>query len=68
MTVLRVFSSKKSTKQSDVSRRTGISTSRLSELSRIESTKLKAEKLVLIALAIDVLSNEILKKFMVTLN
>jgi hypothetical protein len=62
MTVLGEFLSKKSIKNADVSRKTGISTSRLSELSRNESTKLKAEELFLIALAIDVAPIEILSK------
>lgn len=62
MTVLGEFLSKKSINKADVSRKTGISTSRLSELSRNESTKLKAEELFLIALAIDVEPNEILNK------
>lgn len=62
MTVLGELLSKKSIKKADVSRKTGISTSRLSELSRNESTKLKADELFLIALAIDVPPAEILSK------
>lgn len=62
MTVLGNFLLKKSIKKADVSRKTGISTSRLSELSRNETTKLKAEELFLIALAIDVEPTEILNK------
>jgi DNA-binding Xre family transcriptional regulator len=62
MTVLGEYLSKKSIKKADVSRKTGISTSRLSELSRNEKTNLKADELFLIALAIDVPPIEILNK------
>jgi hypothetical protein len=62
MTVLGEFLSIKSIKKAEVSRKTGISTSRLSELSRNDATKLKAEELFLIALAIDVPQSEILNK------
>lgn len=60
MTVLGELLSKKSIKKADVSRKTGISTSRLTELSRNESTKLRADELYLIALAIDVPPTELL--------
>ena len=62
MTVLGEYLSMKSIKKADVSRKTGISTSRLTELSRNKSTKLKADELFLIALAIDVSPEEILNK------
>ena len=62
MTSLGEFLSAKSIKKADVSRKTGISTARLSELSRKETTKLKADELYLIALAIDVEPTEILNK------
>ncbi len=62
MTVLGEFLSKKSIKKADVSRKTGISTLRLSELSRNESTKLKPEEFFLIAPFIDVAPIEILNK------
>lgn len=62
MTSLGEFLSKKSIKKAEVSRKTGISTSRLSELTRNESTKLKAKELFLITLAIDVEPSEILNK------
>ncbi len=62
MTVLGEFLSKKSIKKADVSRKTGISSSRLTELSRNESTKLRVDELYLIALAIDVPPVEILNK------
>jgi DNA-binding Xre family transcriptional regulator len=62
MTILGEFLSKKSIKKAEVSRKTGISTSRLTELSRNESTKLRVDELSLIALAIDVPPEEILNK------
>lgn len=54
MTKLGEFLSKKSINKAEVSRRTGISQSRLSELAWNESTKLRADELYLIALAIDI--------------
>lgn len=62
MTELGEILSKKSIKKADVSRKTGISTSRLSQLSRNETTNLKVEELYLIALAIDVPPLELLQK------
>jgi DNA-binding Xre family transcriptional regulator len=62
MTILGEFLSKKSIKKAEVSRKTGISTSRLTELSRNKSTKLRVDELYLIALAIDVPPEEILNK------
>lgn len=62
MTELGEILSKKSIKKADVSRKTGISTSRLSQLSRNEATNLKVEELYLIALAIDVPPSELLQK------
>lgn len=62
MTPLGEYLIQKSVKKSDVSRKTGISTSRLTELTRNEKTKLKAEEAYLIALAIDVGPGEILEK------
>jgi putative transcriptional regulator len=53
MTELGEFFNKKSVNKAEVSRRTGISTSRLSELSLKESTRLTVEELYLIALSID---------------
>lgn len=44
-----------------VSRRTGISQARLSQLSSNESTKLRADELYLIALAIDMDPGEMFK-------
>lgn len=45
-----------------VSRRTGISQARLSQLSSNESTKLRADELYLIALAIDVEPGDLLRE------
>ncbi len=60
MTELGAFLSRKSVNRSDVSRKTGISKTRLSELSNNKSTKLRVDELYLIALAIDVDPCEIL--------
>ena len=66
MTDLGLYLSKKSINRSEVSRKTGISKTRLSELSNNSNTKLRADELYLIALAIDVdpceVLNEICKK------
>jgi len=66
MTELGLYLSKKSVNRSDVARKTGISKTRLSELSNNSSTKLRVEELYLIALAIDVepvkVLNEICKE------
>lgn len=62
MTRFGQYLSKKSIKKAEVSRKTGISPSRLSELALNESTNLKAEELYLIALAIDVNPSIILKE------
>lgn len=61
MTNLGLFLAKKSVNKAEISRKTGISKSRLSELSMNSSTKLRAEELYLIALAIDADPCEILK-------
>ena len=65
MTSLGLFLTKKSVNRAMVSRRTGISQARLSQLSSNESTKLRVDELYLIALAIDVdpceLLNEVCK-------
>ena len=62
MTPLGLFLTKKSVNRAMVSRRTGISQARLSQLSSNESTKLRADKLFLIALAIDIDPCELLKE------
>lgn len=54
MTELGLFLAKKSVNRSDVARKTGISKTRLSELANNARTKLRADELYLIALAIDV--------------
>jgi putative transcriptional regulator len=54
MTKLGKYLAKKSVNKSEVSRRTGISKPRLSELTLNVSTKLRADELYLIALAINV--------------
>lgn len=62
MTELGLYLSKKSVNRSDVARKTGISKTRLSELSNNSSTKLRADELYLIALAIDVDPCEVLRE------
>jgi putative transcriptional regulator len=62
MTELGLFLAKKSVNRSDVSRKTGISKTRLSELSNNSSTKLRVDELYLVALAIDVEPSEILSE------
>lgn len=54
MTEIGKFLDKKSVNKAEISRRTGISTSRLSELSLNESTRFTVDELYLIALAIDI--------------
>lgn len=62
MTELGLFLSRKSVNRSDVSRKTGISKTRLSELVNNTSTKLRVDELYLIALAIDVEPSDLLKE------
>lgn len=62
MTELGLFLAKKSVNRSDVSRKTGISKTRLSELANNSKTQLRVDELYLIALAIDVDPCEILKE------
>ena len=62
MTNLGVFFTKKSVNKAMVSRKTGISPSRLSELTLNENTHLRAKELYLIALAIDVDPCDVLKE------
>ena len=54
MTKLGEFLKRKSVNKAEISRRTGISTSRLSELSTKKTTRLTVKELYLISLAIDV--------------
>lgn len=62
MTELGLFLAKKSVNRSDVARKTGISKTRLSELANNTRTKLRADELYLIALAIDVDPCEVLNE------
>lgn len=62
MTALGLYLTKKSVNRAMVSRRTGISQARLSQLSSNDSTKLRADELYLIALAIDVDPGDLLKE------
>lgn len=62
MTKLGDFLEKKSIKKADVSRKTGISQSRISELTNNESTRLTADELYLISLAIDIEPGQIIKQ------
>jgi DNA-binding Xre family transcriptional regulator len=61
MTELGLFLSRKSINRSEVARKSGISKTRLSELSNNENTKLRVDELYLIALAIDVKPCELLE-------
>ena len=61
MTEIGKFLSKKSVNKAEISRKTGIGTSRLSDLSLKESARLTAEELYLIALAIDVEPSNVLE-------
>jgi DNA-binding Xre family transcriptional regulator len=60
MTTLGKYLAKKSINKSEVSRRTGISKARISELTLNASTQLRAEELYLIATAIHVDPCEVL--------
>lgn len=62
MTKLGLYLAKKSINKAEVSRRTGISKSRLSQLSSNDTTKLRADELYMIALAIDIDPCEVLKE------
>ena len=61
MTELGEYLAKRSINKSEVSRKTGISKPRLSELTLKESTHLRAKELYLISLAIGVDPCEVLK-------
>ena len=67
MTNLGLYLAKKSINKAEVGRRTGISKSRLSQLSGNKSTKLRADELYLIALAIDVDPGDLLKEVFINL-
>lgn len=62
MTELGKFLSKKSVNKAAISRRTDITTSRLSDLCLKEYARLTAEELYLIALAIDVDPSEVFEE------
>lgn len=62
MTKLGNYLAKRSVNKSEVSRRTGISKGRISELALKNSTKLRAEELYRIALAINVEPSDLLKE------
>ena len=59
---MSLYLATKSNNKAEVARKTGLSKSRLSQLSSNESTKLRADKLFLIALAIDIDPCELLKE------
>jgi DNA-binding Xre family transcriptional regulator len=62
MTFLGKYLTDKSINKAEVSRKTGIRKSRLSQLSIKENTNLKAEELYLISKAIDSDPNDMLEK------
>lgn len=61
MTKLGEYLAKKSVNKSEISRKTGLSSPRLSELSAKPKAKLRASELYLIALAIEVDPCDLLK-------
>lgn len=62
MTKLGNFLDKKSVNKSEISRRTGIRKSRLSDLSSDDKARLRVDELYLIAMAMDVNPCEVLKE------
>ena len=62
MTELGLYLAKKSINKAEVSRRTGISKSRISQLSSNPKAKLRADELYLISLAIDIDPCEVFKE------
>ena len=64
MTELGQYLSKKSASKAEISKKTGISKSRMSELTLNASTQLRARELYLIALALDVDPCEMIKRFL----
>jgi transcriptional regulator with XRE-family HTH domain len=60
MTELGIFLAKKSINKAEVSRRSGISKARLTQLSNSEKTRLSAEELYLIALSLNISPAELL--------
>ncbi|TXJ28702.1 MAG: XRE family transcriptional regulator [Chitinophagaceae bacterium] len=61
MTKLGLYLAQKSVNKSEVARKTGLSKARISELSLNPATRLQAEELYKIALAIDVNPSELLE-------
>lgn len=68
MTRLGLYLGKKSVNKAAISRRTGITKSRLTQLTSNDSTKLRADELYLIALAIDIDPGEMFKEMFKDLN
>lgn len=62
MTKLGIYLQKKSINKAEVSRKTGISANRLSELSLNPSSRVRADEIYLIALAIDVDPGDLLRE------
>ena len=62
MTKLGLYLTKKSVNKAEIARRTGISKSRLSQLTSNDNTHLRADELYLIALAMNVEPCEVLKE------
>ncbi|SHN23326.1 putative transcriptional regulator [Cyclobacterium lianum] len=62
MTDLGLYLAKRTVNKAEVSRRTGISKSRLTQLTSNDSAKLRADELYLIALAINVDPGEMFKE------
>tara|TARA_R110000868_G_scaffold353754_2_gene614944 strand:- start:457 stop:669 length:213 start_codon:yes stop_codon:yes gene_type:complete len=65
MTEFGLYLAKKSINKAEVSRRTGISKSRISQLSSNPNAKLRAKELYIISLAIDIDPCEVLKEIFV---
>lgn len=61
MTELGLYLAKKSINKAEISRKTGISASRLSELTLNKGSHLRAKEIYLVALAIDVDPCELMK-------
>lgn len=62
MTILGKYFTKKSINKASISRITGITTSRLTRLSRNDNSKLTAEELFLIAQALEINPSELLNE------
>jgi len=62
MTELGQYLSRKSASKAEISKKTGLSKSRISELSLNPNTQLRAKELYLIALALDVDPGEVFKE------